>query len=99
MPLLRFITTPLILIDILLTCGLPWTTVTFAVILDEIMVVTGLIGALVESQYKWGYFTIGCVAFLMVAYIIIGAGMPHARAIGQDVYRLSITISIWTVVL
>jgi bacteriorhodopsin len=63
------------------------------------MIVTGLIGALVESQYKWGYFVIGCVAFVMVAYIVIAAGMPNAKAIGQDVYRLSITISIWTIFL
>ncbi|KAF7719098.1 Uncharacterized protein PECH_000284 [Penicillium ucsense] len=94
-----FITTPLILTDILLTCGLPWPTILFAVVLDEIMIVTGLIGALVKSQYKWGYFTIGCVAFFMVAYVIIGVGMSHAKVIGQDVNRLFIMISVWTLVM
>ncbi|EPS29498.1 hypothetical protein PDE_04448 [Penicillium oxalicum 114-2] len=94
-----FITTPLILADILLTCGLPWPTILFTVVLDEIMVVTGLIGALVKSQYKWGYFTIGCVAYFMVAYIVIVVGMSHAKAIGQDVNRLFIMVSVWTLIM
>lgn len=34
------------------------------------MVVTGLVGALVKTSYKWGYFTFGCVAFLFVAWTV-----------------------------
>ena len=58
----RFITTPLLLLDLLLTAGLPWPTILFTILLDEIMVVTGLIGALVHSDYKWGYFVFGTFA-------------------------------------
>lgn len=46
------ITTPLLLMDLLLTAGLPWPSILFTILLNEIMIVTGLIGALVQSSYK-----------------------------------------------
>lgn len=49
---LRVITTPLLLLDLLLTAGLPWPTILFTVLVDEVMIVSGLIGALVHSSYK-----------------------------------------------
>lgn len=54
-----FITTPLLLLDLLLTAGMPWPTVLWVILVDEIMIVTGLVGALVRSIYKWGFFTFG----------------------------------------
>lgn len=45
-----FITTPLLLMDLLLTAAMPWPTVLFAILVDEIMIVTGLVGALVRSS-------------------------------------------------
>lgn len=50
----RVITTPLLLMDLLLTAGLPWPTILWTIFLDEVMIVTGLIGALVKTRYKWG---------------------------------------------
>lgn len=38
--------------DILLTAGLPWPTILYTILIDEIMIITGLIGALVTSSYK-----------------------------------------------
>jgi bacteriorhodopsin len=54
-----FITTPLLLMDLLLTAGMPWPTILWVILVDEIMIVTGLVGALVRSSYKWGYFVFG----------------------------------------
>jgi bacteriorhodopsin len=54
-----FITTPLLLIDLLLTAGMPWPTILWVVVVDEIMVITGLIGALIDNRYKWAYFVFG----------------------------------------
>lgn len=50
----RFITTPLLLMDLLLTAGMPWPTIVWTIFMDWMMVVTGLVGALVKSQYKFG---------------------------------------------
>lgn len=48
----RALTTPLLLLDLLLTAGMPWPTILYTVLLNEIMIVTGLVGALVQSSYK-----------------------------------------------
>ncbi len=48
----RVITTPLLLMDLLLTAGMPWPTILYTLLIDEIMIITGLIGALVSSSYK-----------------------------------------------
>ena len=49
-----FITTPLLLTDLFLTCGLPMPTILYTILFNEVMVVTGLVGALVRTSYKWG---------------------------------------------
>lgn len=54
-----FITTPLLLLDLLLTAGMPWPTILWTLLIDEIMIITGLVGALVASRYKWAYFVFG----------------------------------------
>ena len=63
-----FLTTPLLLLDLLLTCGMPTPTILYVILMNEVMIVTGLVGALVKTTYKWGFYTFGCVAFLFVAY-------------------------------
>jgi bacteriorhodopsin len=50
---LRAVTTPLLLLDLLLTCGLPWPTILITLLVDEVMIVTGLVGALTRTSYKW----------------------------------------------
>merc|ERR1712113_569018 len=64
------ITTPLLLLDLLLTAGMPWPTILWTLLIDEIMIITGLVGALVVSRYKWAYFTFGCVALFYIVYVL-----------------------------
>lgn len=92
-----FVTTPLLLLDLLLTCGLPTPTIAYTILMNEIMVVTGLIGALVKSSYKWGFFTFGCVAFLFVAYSVVFEGRAYARALGNDVAKVYTICGCWTI--
>ena len=46
------ITTPLLLLDLLLTAAMPTPTLLWVILIDEIMIITGLIGALVRSSCK-----------------------------------------------
>jgi len=94
-----FITTPLILLDLLLTCGLPTSTIIYTILIDEIMVVSGLVGALVKSSYKWGYYAFGCVAFLFVAYTVVFEGRVHARVLGNDILKVYTICGVWTIFL
>lgn len=41
-----------------------------------VVVVTGLVGALVRSSYKWGYFVFGILALYYV-WLVVCALPPH----------------------
>ncbi len=85
--------------DLLLTAGLPWPTILYTILINEVMVITGLIGALVASSYKWGYFVFGCVAFFFVAWTVTWTARKHAAALGADVSRAYLTCGVWTIFL
>jgi len=78
------ITTPLLLTDLMLTAAMPWPNILFIIIIDEIMVVTGLVGALVSTSYKWGYFAFGCVALFYIIYVLAWEARKHANAISPE---------------
>lgn len=92
-----FVTTPLLLLDLLLTAGLPTPTIMFTILINEIMVVTGLIGALVKSSYKWGFFVFGCIAFFFVAYTVVFEGRSYAKSLGNDIAKTYTLCGVWTI--
>ena len=51
--------------DILLTAGLPWPTILYTLLIDEIMIITGLVGALIASSYKVQYYA-DCLGELLL---------------------------------
>jgi len=64
------------------------------------MIITGLVGALVSSSYKWGYFVFACVAFFGVVWNLVAVGRKHARTINPAVLKTYnmcgvLTISLW----
>ncbi|MCJ1464914.1 ion channel activity [Pseudocyphellaria aurata] len=83
------ITTPLLLMDLLLTAGLPWPTILYTILIDEVMIITGL----------WGYFTFGFVAFLWVAWTVTWTARKHAFALGPDISRTYLIVGVWTIFL
>jgi bacteriorhodopsin len=93
------ITTPLLLLDLLLTAGMPWPTILWVIGIDEIMIVTGLIGALVKSRYKWGFYAFGCAAMFYIFYELAFTARRHALHLGRDVHRCFVTCGVLTLVL
>lgn len=51
------------------------------------MVVGGLIGALVPSVYKWGYFTGATVAMFYVFWALMFPARANAKALGHEAYK------------
>lgn len=80
-----FVTTPLLLADLLLTAGAPWPAILATLLADEAMVAAGLAGALTPTGYKWGYWVFGVAAFLLVAYELAVDARRRARARGPAV--------------
>ena len=63
-----FINFPLLLSLLLFTTGLALSDIFTALFFSWVVVVTGLVGALVHSSYKWGFYTLGLVSLLWIWY-------------------------------
>jgi len=78
-----FITLPLILLELLLATGLTLSDIFTTVFMAWVFVICGLVGALVPSTYKWGFYTIGIVLGLFyIWYVLLGHGPRSTFAAG-----------------
>jgi len=81
------ITTPALLLELVLASGLPLSDIMTLIFFDLVMIITGLIGALVQSTYKWGFFTFGCVALFYIWWVLAGPARVSALALGPEYQR------------
>ncbi|KAI1423913.1 bacteriorhodopsin [Xylaria sp. FL1777] len=93
------ITTPLLLLDLLLTAGVPTPTILATIFADVLMIVCGLIGALTQTRYKWGFWTFGMAALFFIAYEILIDARRHANALGGDPKKTFWICGIWLLLL
>lgn len=91
------VTTPLLLLDLMLTAGVPMPTILIAIFADELMIITGLIGALTRTTYKWGFWSFGMAAFLYVVYALVVDGRRHANALGGEPKKTFLMCGVWLV--
>lgn len=63
-----FLAFPAFLFNWAALVGLSWSTALFTIGAQEVMVISFLIGSLIRSTYKWGYFAFGSFALLLVIY-------------------------------
>jgi len=82
-----FITTPLLLLDLLLMGGMPLPTIAFTLFMDETMIIMGLVGAVTDTDYKWGFFAFGCAAMFYVFWTLAWQGRKYAKHLGSDIHR------------
>lgn len=64
-----FITFPLLLLSVLLSTGLSLSDIMTTLFMGITVVITGLVGALVASTYKWGFYVFGSFALFYVWYV------------------------------
>ncbi|KAI1309907.1 bacteriorhodopsin [Xylaria venustula] len=93
------ITTPLLLLELLLTAGVPTPTILATLLADLFMIVCGLIGALTQTRYKWGFFTFGMAALFFIAYELLFDARRHANALGGDPKKTFWLCGIWLLLL
>ncbi|EIW60452.1 family A G protein-coupled receptor-like protein [Trametes versicolor FP-101664 SS1] len=77
-----FITLPLLLLELLLATGLSLSDIFTTMFMAWVFVVCGLVGSLVVSSYKWGYFVLGCMALFYIWYMLLGHGPRSTFAAG-----------------
>jgi bacteriorhodopsin len=97
------LTTPLLLLDLALLAGLSGGNILVALVADVIMVLTGLFAALTnDSTHKWGYYAMGCLAYLVVIYqlAINGRAVAAAKDSKTGTFFAAIggfTLLLWTI--
>ena len=64
-----FINFPLLLIVILYTTGMALSDILTTAFFAWVVVITGLVGALTPTTYKWGYFVMGIAALFYIWYV------------------------------
>jgi len=85
------LTAPLLLTTLLLSTGVPLSELFMTIFASIFAVVCGLIGALVPSTYKWGFFTFGVSALFYIWYHVFFPSASAASYLGSDIgfgYRL-----------
>lgn len=98
------ITTPLLLLDLALLAGMNGGSILITIVADLIMILTGLFAAFGAegTPQKWGWYTIACIAYLVVIWQLVLYGRPAAAAKGGKVGNFfaaigGFTLVIWTV--
>lgn len=65
-----FINFPLLLIMLQFATGLALSDILTTAFFAWVVVVCGLVGALVASIYKWGFYVMGILALLYIWYVL-----------------------------
>lgn len=97
------LTTPLLLLDLCLLAGVDGAHTLMAILADLIMILTGLFAAFGSegTPQKWGWYTIACIAYLVVIWHLALHGRAKALAKGDNVKKLfgslaGFTLILWT---
>ncbi|KAF2021999.1 family A G protein-coupled receptor-like protein [Aaosphaeria arxii CBS 175.79] len=97
------LTTPLLLLDLSLLAGLNGGHILMAIVADVIMILTGLFAAFGSegTPQKWGWYTIACIAYLVVIWHLVVNGRAQAAAKSNEVAKFffaigGFTILVWT---
>lgn len=87
-----FITLPLLLLEVLLTTGLFLSDILTALFFAVVLVISGLVGSLIPSTYKWGFFAFGGVALLYIWHTLLVNGRSTAFP-SDGSFRTSYTVA------
>ncbi|KAH7160390.1 hypothetical protein B0J13DRAFT_493989 [Dactylonectria estremocensis] len=77
---------PVIIIALGLVSGVSWATIFFNIFLSWIWIISYLCSAYTATRYKWGFYTFGTVAYLILAYQTMAASRSSANRVevGRD---------------
>jgi bacteriorhodopsin len=93
------ITTPLLLLDLILLARIDTNRTGLLVFLDVVMIVTGFLGSVTESKARWGYYAIGCVCFIGMLSELLGPVRRAAWREDPPIGKLFDQLNFWTVAL
>lgn len=80
-----FINAPLILLGLLIFTNMTVSDILVTLFFAWVVVVSGLVGALVASSYKWGYYAFGLAALFYLWYRLFAHALRYPFRVGQNV--------------
>jgi bacteriorhodopsin len=86
------ITTPALLLSLLLASALPLSDILTIIFFDLVMIITGLVGALIPSRYKWAFWCIGLVSQFYIWWALLVPARSSAKMLGGT-FQKTFTIS------
>lgn len=93
------LTTPLLLLDLILLGNLTVYHTARIMFCDLAMILCGLFGALLSSGYKWGFFAMGCVFMLIIFYDLLINVRSHVYARDGRLGGAYTILAIWLILL
>merc|ERR1712225_190309 len=94
------LTTPLLLLDLAFLAGMNGANITVTIVADLIMVLLGLFAAFGRTDgQKWGYYTIACIAYLVIVYQLAVPGRRAVAAKSNSTAKLFASIGGFTLIL
>merc|ERR1711964_234880 len=94
------LTTPLLLLDLAFLAGMNGANITVTIVADLIMVLLGLFAAFGRPDgQKWGYYTIACIASLVIVYQLVVPGRRAVAAKSNSTAKLFASIGGFTLIL
>jgi bacteriorhodopsin len=94
-----FMTTPLLLLDVLLLAGTPFGTCLWIIFCDIAMIVLGLFGAVTTTKFKWGWYGISCMFQLLITYGLLVPALKSATLRGPKLRMLYIGFAAYLCIL
>jgi len=85
----------LIWVALLTIARAPWQQILYIVLLTWVTIVGGLLGALVPTRYKWGWYVFGLFAGFVVAFNILVPARRHVGLGSNEVRRTFTFASAW----
>lgn len=93
-----FVTTPLLLLDLLMIAAVPVGTALWILTADVFMILLGLFGAISTHKYRWGWYAIGCFfEFVLTWGMLVTApryAFKRSRQIGWLYLGLAIYLNL-----
>ena len=80
-----FITFPLLVLELTLASGLPLSDIITMCFMADFAVVMGLVGALVASTYKWGFYVFGLFGYFYIISHLLGPARTSTSIFGGAV--------------
>lgn len=76
------VTFPIILLALGVLSGIAWTTILYNIALSWIWIISYLVAAFTPTNYKWGFFAFGTLAYFFLALSTLHHGVTSAGRVG-----------------